>query len=58
MFMEASSWKSSLAAYGMWIWEIFVLLWQGRHSNEFFLRLLILLSAQNLGKFTSPSFRS
>lgn len=54
MFMEASSWKSNLAAYGMWIWEIFVLLWQGRHSNEFFLRLLPSRSAQSLGNDNSP----
>ncbi|KAH0560025.1 hypothetical protein GP486_003460, partial [Trichoglossum hirsutum] len=40
MFMEASSWKSSFAAYGIWTCEIFVLLWQGLHSNRFFLRFL------------------
>lgn len=34
MFIDANSWKSSFAAYGMWIWEIFVLFLQGRHSND------------------------
>jgi len=34
IFMEASSWKSNFAAYGMWIWEILVLFLQGRHSKE------------------------
>ena len=40
MFIEPSSWNSSLAAYGMWICEILVLFLHGRHSNEFFLRFL------------------
>ena len=40
MFIEASSWKSSLAAYGMCTCEILVLFLHGRHSNVFFLRFL------------------
>jgi len=34
MFIEASSWKSNFAAYGMWICEILVLFLQGLHSND------------------------
>lgn len=34
MFIDASSWKSNLAAYGMWICEIFVLFLHGRHSKD------------------------
>jgi hypothetical protein len=33
MFMEANSWKSSFAAYGIWICETLVLFLQGRHSK-------------------------
>jgi uncharacterized lipoprotein NlpE involved in copper resistance len=40
MFIDASSWKSSFAAYGIWICEILVLFLHGRHSKEFFLRFL------------------
>ncbi len=40
MFIDASSWKSNLAAYGMCTCEILVLFLQGRHSNVFFLRFL------------------
>lgn len=40
IFIAANSWKSNLAAYGMWIWEIFVLFLQGRHSKEPVLILL------------------
>jgi hypothetical protein len=40
MFIDASSWKSSFAAYGMCTCEILVLFLQGRHSNVFRLRFL------------------
>ena len=52
MFIDASSWKSSLAAYGMWICEILVLFLHGRHSKEFFLRFLQSVSA------VDPCFRT
>ena len=54
MFIDASSWKSNLAAYGMWICEIFVLFLHGRHSNEFFFRLLNL----TVSLFVSLSVRA
>lgn len=40
MFIEASSWNKSLAAYGMWTWEMRCLLLQRRHSKRPFLSLL------------------
>ena len=40
MFIEASSWKSSFAAYGICTCEILFLFWHARHSNVFFLSLL------------------
>ena len=40
IFIEASSWKRSLAAYGICTCEILVLLLQALHSNEFFFSLL------------------
>lgn len=40
MFMDISSWNSSLAAYGMCTWAILVLFLQGRHSNDCFVKFL------------------
>lgn len=48
MFIDASSWKRSLAAYGMCTCEILVLFLHGRHSNEFFFRLLFSVSNRKL----------
>jgi hypothetical protein len=40
MFMDISSWKSSLAAYGMCTCAILVLFLQGLHSNVCLVRFL------------------
>lgn len=40
MFMDMSSWNSSLAAYGMCTCAMRVLFLQGRHSNDCLVRLL------------------
>jgi len=34
IFIEANSWNSNFAAYGIWICEILVLFLQGRHSKD------------------------
>lgn len=34
IFIEASSWNSNFAAYGIWICEILVLFLHGRHSKD------------------------
>src|ERR1700712_4754917 len=44
MFIDANSWKSNFAAYGMWICEILVLFLQGLHSKDC---VVILLSKVN-----------
>lgn len=41
MFIDCSSWKSNLAAYGMWICAILVLFLQGRHSKDCLERFLL-----------------
>lgn len=40
IFIDANSWNRSFAAYGIWIWDIFVLFLQGRHSKDPVLILL------------------
>ena len=49
MFIDASSWKRSLAAYGMCTCEILVLFLHGRHSNDAFLRFLRPISIRTEG---------
>lgn len=40
MFMAASSWNRSLAAYGMWTCAILVLFLHGLHSKDCFVKFL------------------